>query len=129
MSDFRFPKLPYDEVESEFIRGEIRRGDFNDIEHRRYVNKLVWIEWYTTKGIPEGSTGVSAFGLSVRRWQLAAEYPEAYDIIRREFGAKTLADHRHHRRGRSTEDIAERRQRAREHAAQWRTVQESTEST
>lgn len=130
MGDFRFPRIPYDEVQSEFIRDEICRGDFHDIEYRRYVNKLVWIEWYTTEGLSSNATGVSSFGAAVRRWKLAAEYPEEYDIVRRELGATTRAEQSRSRRRRSDGDVSadaldERRQRAREHGHEWQTVQES----
>lgn len=128
MVEFRFPRIPYDEVQSDFIRGEIRHGDFDDLEYRRYVNKLVWVEWFTTEGVSENSTGMSGFGAAVHHWKIAAEYPEEYDIVRREFGATTRADQRRNRRGRSGGDLDERRQRAREHASEWRTVQESSES-
>lgn len=40
-----FPRKPYDEVESEFIRDEIRRGSFDDVDYRRYINELVYLEW------------------------------------------------------------------------------------
>lgn len=133
MVDFRFPRIPYDEVRSEFIREEIRRGDFDDIEYRRYVNKLIWIEWFTTEGLSPNATGISGFGAGIRRWRLAAEYPEEYDIIRREFGATTRKDHRHDRRGGadrelSDEEREERRERAREYAGAWHRVQESDAS-
>lgn len=39
MSDAVFPMKPYDEVESEFIRGEITRESFDDLKFRRYVTE------------------------------------------------------------------------------------------
>lgn len=80
----RFPPKPYTDLESEFIRDEIRRGAFDDFEYRQYVNRLVWIEWVA-------SADRTSFGSHVRHWKVAARHPEAYDIIRREIGAPTRA--------------------------------------
>lgn len=87
-----FPRKSYDEVESTFIRGEIARGSFDDLEYRRYVNELVWLEWYTNEWTPAGSTGISAFGLSIHRWRIAAKHPEKYDIVRRQLDASTRSE-------------------------------------
>lgn len=92
MVDAVFPQKRYDEVESEFIRGEIARGSFDDIEYRRYVNELVWLEWYTNEWSPAGSTGISAFGVAVHRWRIAAKHPEENDIVRRQLGASTRSE-------------------------------------
>jgi hypothetical protein len=54
---YAFPRKPYVEVVSEFIRKKIRQGSFDDIEYRRYVNELVWLEWYTTEGVGPNTTG------------------------------------------------------------------------
>ena len=80
-----FPRKPYDEVQSEFVRDEIRRGSFDDLEHRRAVNQLVWLEWYATGG----DTAPGSFGSAVTNWRLAAVHLDAFDIVRREFGAPT----------------------------------------
>ncbi|ERH10998.1 MAG: hypothetical protein J07HX64_02777 [halophilic archaeon J07HX64] len=79
------PRKPYDEGQSEFIRGEIRRGSFDDLEHRRAVNQPVWLEWYATGG----DTAPGSFGSAVTNWRLAAVHLDAFDIVRREFGAPT----------------------------------------
>jgi hypothetical protein len=81
---FRFPVLPYDSIQSPFIREEIDRGSFDDVEYRQRVNKLAWIEWFTTDW---DSGGV--FGQTAKNWRLAAEHPQDFDIIRRELGEET----------------------------------------
>lgn len=85
---FRFPKLPYDRLRSEFVREELRCGSFDDLEHSRYVNKLVYIEaWardrhrFHTGGYPP-----------IKPWILFSQLPTEYDIIHREFGEPTRAD-------------------------------------
>lgn len=77
--------MPYETVRSEFIRDELRRGSFDDLEHRRTVNQLVWVEWYATGG--DGLAG--SFGPVVTNWKLAAVHLDAFDIVRRESGAPT----------------------------------------
>lgn len=88
--------LPYDTIQSEFVRDEIRRGSFDDLEHRQHVNELSWIEWYTT----DWDRG-SSFGQAVTNGKLAALYPEEFDIVRRELGEETrseaIPDHKIHR--------------------------------
>ena len=121
MTTHVFPRKPYDEVSSEFIREKIRQGSFDDIEYRRYVNELVWIEWYTTDGVGSNTTGISAFGMSVHRWQVAAKYPEAYDAMRRDLDAPTRVEQAWDWRG--EEDPEERRQRACHHREEWQAVQ------
>ena len=115
METHPFPRKPYDEVQSEFIRDEIRRGSFDDIEHRRYVNELVWVEWYTADWTPTGA--ISSFGTDVRRLQVAAQMPDAYDAVRESLGAGTRADISFSSGGEV--DPAERQSCAREHARQW----------
>jgi hypothetical protein len=110
-----FPRKSYDEVQSEFVRDEIRRGSFDDLEHRRYVNELVWLEWYTRDWTPAGA--ISSFGTDVHRYQLAARIPTAYDAVRESLDATTRADISFS--GGGDADPAERRSRAREHATQW----------
>ncbi|PSP88630.1 hypothetical protein BRC90_06860 [Halobacteriales archaeon QS_4_69_34] len=83
---FRFPVSPYDALQSPFVREEIRRGTFDDIEYRRYVNKLAWIEWYTTDWEQGG-----AWGPVITNWRIASEYPEEFDIVRRELDEETRA--------------------------------------
>lgn len=80
---FRFPVVPYDALQSEFIREEIQLGSFDDLEQRQYVNKLAWIEWYTT------DSRRNSFSSVTRNWRLAALHPTEYDIIRHELGEPT----------------------------------------
>lgn len=87
-----FPRKPYDEVESAVIRDAIRAGAFDDVEYRRYVNELVWLEWYTLDFDSSQASGISAFGCSVHRWRLAARLPEMYDRVREDLGASTRDD-------------------------------------
>ncbi|WP_332898151.1 hypothetical protein [Haladaptatus sp. CMSO5] len=85
----KFPKIPYDEVRSTHIQEAIRRGEFEDTAHRRYVNDLVYVEWYTRIGIAPTLRATSANGIRATVWRLALKYPEVFDAIRREFGATT----------------------------------------
>jgi len=87
-----FPRKPYDEITSEFIREEIRQGSFDHLDHRRYVNELVWLEWYTNEGVGPNTSGISALGMSVHRWKLAAAHPRAYDAVRRDLGVSTRVE-------------------------------------
>lgn len=122
MGEVVFPRKPYDEVESEFIRGEIARGSFDDLEYRRYVNELVWLEWYTNEWNPAGSTGISAFGVSVHRWRIAAKYPEKNDIVRRQLGASARSEDQWEV---PAPDVAETfPELARQHRAGWKAVQD-----
>ena len=122
MTGHVFPEKPYDEVTSEFIRGEIRQGAFDDVAYRRYVNELVWIEWYTTDEGDIDDGGLPRFGRSVHRWKVAAMFPEAYDTIRRELDASTRDDATQGWDG--EEDPQERRKWARQHRREWRAVQQ-----
>jgi hypothetical protein len=122
MTMHAFPRKPYDEVASEFIRDEIRQGSFDDLEYRRYVNELVWLEWYTTEGVGPNTPGISAYGMSVHRWKLAAAHPQAYDTVRRDLGASTRAEEEWGWHG--EEDPEERRRWARRHHEEWQVVQE-----
>ena len=115
-----FPRKPYDEVQSSTIRAEIRSGAFEDIDYRRYVNELVWLEWYTLDFDPASASGVSAFGCNVHRWRLAARLPELYDAIRDELGADTRAAISWP--GDGSAQPAKRRRVARRHRAEWHAV-------
>ena len=44
MIDSLYPVIPYEDVESIYIRQQIREGSFCDTEHRQFVNGLVHIE-------------------------------------------------------------------------------------
>ena len=121
MTTYAFPRKPYDEVVSEFIRKEIRQGSFDDPEYRCYVNELVWLEWYTTEGRRTITGGISRLGAAVHRRKVAAVHPEAYDAIRRDLGASTRTEEGWHWQG--EEDPDERRQWARRHSEEWQAVQ------
>lgn len=116
-----FPKLSYDDVTSEFIRTEIRRGSFEDHEHRAYVNDLVYVEWHTKTGIPEGCTGISAAGMGFTHWRIAARFPKAFDAVRRDLDAKTRAEYP--LGGRWSDDADENLDSADRHRAAWNVVQ------
>jgi hypothetical protein len=114
-----FPRKPYDEVESAFLREELHRGSFDDLEHRRYVNELVWLEWYATR--QTGSSTPGALGTVVTNWRLAAGHPEVFDIVRREVGASTR-DSLDLRGGLACNEEADLDERARELKRAWRAV-------
>ncbi|MDY6789183.1 MAG: hypothetical protein SVV03_04445 [Candidatus Nanohaloarchaea archaeon] len=52
------PFKPYTEVESEFIREQIRRRSFDDPEDRIYVNKLVNLEYFILNPAQSYSSGM-----------------------------------------------------------------------
>jgi hypothetical protein len=110
-----FPRKPYDEVQSEFVRDEIRRGSFDDIEYRRYVNELVWLEWYTRDRTSVGA--ISSFAADLHRYRLAARIPDAYDAVRESLDATTRADISFS--GGGDADPARRQSLSQEHARQW----------
>lgn len=117
---FRFPVLPYDTTQSAFTRRLIREGDFDDVEYRRFVNKLVWLEWYATEW-----DGNSTYGPVFKNWRIAAEYPTEYDLVRRELGEETrdvLEPEGEIHYG--AIDVAAR---TREHERSWTAVQEAFE--
>ena len=83
MTMYAFPRKPYDEVVSEFIRKEIRQGSFDNPEYRCYVNGLVWLEWYTTEGRETITGGISRLVALAKRHDLlpgtgGAPLPNAY---------------------------------------------------
>jgi len=118
-----FPKIPYDEVESEFIKDEIASGDYYDLDHRQYVNDLVYVEWYAKASISSGlSAAVAGFG----SWRVATKYPEAFDDVRREFGKSTREDYDRH--GNRKEDIEEVRKWDLRHRNEWKKVRGETDS-
>jgi len=121
MTTYAFPRKPYDEVTSEFIRGAIRRGSFDNREYRRYVNELVCVEWYTTDRDSENLSGISALGSSVGHWKTAAAFPEAYDAVRRDLDAPTRTEQEWTWYG--EEDPDDRRRWARKHYEGWQAVQ------
>ena len=75
----RFPMIPYEGVESEFIRDEIASGDYYDLNHRQYVNDLIYVEWYAKGGLSPNASGLSAAIAEFRNWRVATKYPEAFD--------------------------------------------------
>ena len=119
MTTYPIPRKPYDEVASEFIRREISRGSFDDLEYRRYVNELVWIEWYTLIG--PSSAGISAYGCSLHNWRVAATFPNAYDEVRRDHDAPTRSEQEWRWNG--EEDPQDRREWAGRHRSEWEAVQ------
>lgn len=121
MEDHVFPWKPYDQVESGYIRDEIRRGSFDDIEYRRYVNELVSLEWHAIDRDHSGSTATGAFAATVSHWRRVAMLPEAYDAIMEDLGEPTRADHEWTWNGEADPDA--RRRWARRHAEEWRAVQ------
>ena len=118
MTTRRFPVKPYDEVESTFVREEMRRGDFDDLEHRQYVNALVELEHFILDG-PGG------FGGAMLYRKRRGQYPTEFDILWRELGDGPKP-------GERTSDplcsaptdaeIAERQRKSREYRAQWDAV-------
>lgn len=119
---YPFPRIPYDEVESSFIRDEIRRGEFVDPEYRTYVNCLIKVEWYATGGLSPNVTGLSAAGAAHSHWRIATKYPEAYDAVRRECDADTRAETTI--RNRTETDPTERQRWAHRHHEEWQAVLE-----
>lgn len=118
MTTQRFPRKPYDAVESTFVREEIRRGDFDDLEHRQYVNVLVELEHFIT----DGPGGFAAAMLYKRRRE---QYPTEFDILWRELGDGPKPGERTGDRTRSWStdaEIAERQRKSREYRAQWDAV-------
>ncbi len=120
MVDSLYPRIPYDDVRSACIRTQIQNGSFYDIDHRRYVNSLVFVEWLAREGIPDGCTGISASGLSFRDALVALKYPEGYDTVRTECGEPPRAA-RSIRQNRD-EDSENRRDWARRHRNEWQVV-------
>lgn len=84
-----FPMLPYDEVTSSFLRESIRRGRFEDLEYRAYVNDLVFVEWYLTGGMSPDAGGISRAGASASVSKVAAKYPLAFDAVCRDLDKPT----------------------------------------
>jgi hypothetical protein len=116
---FRFPVAPYDTIQSEFIREKIRYGSFEDMEYRRYVNELVWIEWYTTNWERGGS-----FGPEIKNWKLATLYPEEFDTIRRELDEETRESLKV--TGEVYHGDVDLEEKEREYEESWRAVQNSS---
>ena len=122
MSGYVFPRKPYDEVESPFVRDQIRQGSFWDLPHRRYVNELVWLEWYTRDLDRSTMSGVSAFGCAVHHYQIATRWPDAYDAVRQDLDATTRAEFSW--RDPDGVDPEARQRWARRHAGEWAAVRE-----
>lgn len=121
MRGHRFPRIPYDEVRSPFIREAIRGGCFEDLAHRTCVNDLVYVEWYTVEGVHPEATGMSRAGAMSMFWRIATSHPAAFDAVRRDLGAETRGEYRWTTSG--DEDPQARRRWARRHRAEWNAVQ------
>jgi len=115
-----YPRIPYEEVRSAYIRTQIEGGSFYDIDHRRYVNSLVSVEWFARQGIPDGCTGISASGLSFTDALIALKYPDGYDAVRADCGEPRRPE-RTIRQNRD-EDPEMRRKWARRHRNEWQAV-------
>lgn len=115
-----YPRIPHDEVQSEYIQEQIQAGSFENLTHREYVNNLTYVEWYGTDGLSPNTTGLSAAGASHSNWRIATKYPDAYDSIRQEFDAKTR--HEYPLKSGSSNDPAIRRPWARRHRNEWNRV-------
>lgn len=120
MAGHIFPRIPYDEVSSPTIRTKICVGSFDDRDHRKYVNDLIFVEWEATEGVAPNATGLSRFIASITRWRIAAAYPAAYDAVRRDLGATTRAEATAGWRG--DENPTERVRWARRHRRGWHAV-------
>lgn len=123
MEEHVFPRKPYDQVRSEFIRNKIQNGSFHDLEYRRYINELIGLEWYVEHDSWE--SGIAAYGAAVNNWRTAAMFPEDYDCIMRDLDAPTRAEHEWSWNG--TEDEAERQRWAQQHAEEWQAVKEGNQ--
>jgi hypothetical protein len=121
-----FPTMSYDNVDSEFIRDEIVSGDYYDLNHRQYVNDLIYVEWYAKGGLSPNANGLSAAIAAFNNWRVATKYPEAFDEVRREFGKRTRDEYA--RRGNRKEDIKEVRRWALCHRNEWKKVRGETDS-
>lgn len=84
--------IPYEDVESVYIRQQIHDGSFYDIEHRQFVNSLVHVGWFARNGHPENCSGLSASGISYHNALVGLKYPAAYDRVRAEFDKPTRAE-------------------------------------
>lgn len=87
-----FPRMPYDEVTSTFVRESVRSGRFEDPAYRSYVNDLVFVEWYLTGGVPATTTGISRAGASSSFYRVAVKYPLAFDAVCRDHDRPVRAD-------------------------------------
>lgn len=122
---FRFPEIPYAAVESPFVLEELRRGTFDDLEHREYVNRLVYLETWTRLPGRIHSGGYP----KARPWVVAAKHPAACDRIRTDLDASPRAELAPFGGSPGSEselDPGERRRKCR-HAREWRRVQERDE--
>jgi len=57
MTDFATPDKPYTQVKSEHIKKKIQNYDFNNLEERKEVNKLIFLERQITAEINLGYPG------------------------------------------------------------------------
>lgn len=116
------PRVPYDEARSPTIREAIRTGDFADEERRRFVNCLVFAEWYSERRPGCASPSLVRPGLSTHNWRIAAVYPEAFAAVRRDLDRPTPASTRVQYGGRGDPDPDRRREWAHAHREQWHAV-------
>ncbi len=52
--NYETPPKPYKEVESEYIRRQIRKGKLDDENHRKYIHELIWLEKCVLQDRPAG---------------------------------------------------------------------------
>lgn len=120
MIDDLYPIIPYEDVESVYIRQQIHDESFYDIEHRQFVNSLVHVEWFARNGYPDNCTGLSASGIAYHDALVALKYPAAYDRVRAAFGKSTRAERTI---GQDRDEDPElRRAWARRHRTEWQAV-------
>jgi hypothetical protein len=127
MIDSLYPRIPYEDVQSVFIRQQIFRNSFYEIEHRQFVNSLIHTEWFARNGYPENCSGLSASSIEYKDALVALKYPDAYDQVRSEFGKSTRAE-RMIRQDRD-EDPQMRRAWAQRHRDEWQAVANDEECT
>lgn len=77
MPEFAKPDKPYAQIESEFIKEQIKKRDFDNESDRVYVNKLTWLERYVIEG-------PSSLSDSYLRHRLTTELSREFDEIQKE---------------------------------------------
>lgn len=115
--DRETPAIPYEEIESEFIKNEIEKRDFADEADRYYVNRLTMIEDFVRNGI-------WGFGAGRVNHLLQRSLSEEYDTIQKELTPAQYEQRKQKQQEREQERERKRGQRERRQQEKLETARE-----
>lgn len=97
MTRFNTPGKPYTEVESDYIKSKINESNFDNLEERREINKLVFLERGITGDLSLNYPGGNLFT------KIKKNHKDEYEKIHKEIRPEKLEEKKREKKRRKRE--------------------------